>query len=158
MHDAEAGHVHTHEHSYEHSHVDENGVVYTHTHDDSKTHTHTHTHEDGTVHSHTHTHEHSGHTHGHGPHGHVHSEEEKKAVTNRIAKAIGHMEHVKKMVMSDEDCSDVLIQLAAVRSAINAVGRIVLVNHIDHCVVEAIEDGDTDTLDRLEEAIRIFIK
>lgn len=68
---------------------------------------------------HDHPHDHDGehsHEHGHGEHGHhhVHSEKEKKAVVNRLAKAIGHLEAVKRMVERDADCSEVLIQLAAV--------------------------------------------
>ena len=51
------------------------------------------------------------------PHTHIH--ENQKAVLNRLSRAIGHLEKVKKMVQAGEDCSDVLVQLAAVRSALN---------------------------------------
>ena len=111
---------------------------------------HTHVHTDGTVIEHTHA---DGH-----PHRHVHSVAEKKAVTNRLAKLIGHLEHVKSMVENDEDCSDVLVQLAAVRSALNGAGRLILSNHIDHCVKEAIEEGDMETIDKLNDAIKLFLK
>ena len=97
------------------------------------------------------------HMHAHG-HRHVHSEEEKKAVLNRIAKAIGHLEAVKRMVERDEDCSDVLIQLAAVRSAINNTGKVVLKNHIDHCIVEAVEQHDEEAIEKLSAAIDKFVK
>ena len=61
-------------------------------------------------HTHEHIHEHgNGHTHEQGGHHHVHSQEEKKAVMNRLSKAIGHLESVKRMVERDEDCSEVLI-------------------------------------------------
>ena len=66
-------------------------------------------------HTHEYLHEHGiAHTHGEG-HGHVH--ENTKAVLNRLARAIGHLESVKKMVEDGRDCSEVLIQLSAVRSA-----------------------------------------
>ena len=97
------------------------------------------------------------HTHGEG-HRHVHSEAEKKAVINRLSKAIGHMEAVKRMVERDEDCSEVLIQLAAVRSAINNTGKVVLKNHIDHCIVEAVEENDQEAIRKLNQAIDKFIK
>ena len=71
-----------------------------------------------------HRHDHS-HEHGH-HHGHVHSAAEKKAVINRISRAIGHLESIKRMIERDEDCSQVLIQLAAVKSAINNTGKVVL--------------------------------
>ena len=106
---------------------------------------------------HKHTHEHD-HDHTHGGHKHVHSEEEKKAVMNRLSRAIGHLEAVKRMVDRDEDCSDVLIQLAAVRSAINNTGKVVLKNHMNHCIVEAMEANDTEAIERLNQAIDKFMK
>lgn len=112
-----------------------------------------HTHE----HDHNHNHDH-GHEHGHGQHHHVHSTEEKRAVVNRLSKAIGHLESVKRMVERDEDCSEVLIQLAAVRSAINNTGKLVLKNHINHCIVEAVEENDKEAIELLNQAIDKFIK
>lgn len=112
---------------------------------------HEHVHEDGTIHSHDHD-------HVHGEHKHVHSQEEKKAVINRLSRAIGHLEAVKRMVERDEDCSEVLIQLAAVRSAINNTGKVVLKNHINHCIVEAVEENDQEAIERLNQAIDKFIK
>lgn len=107
---------------------------------------HIHMHENGVAHS-----------HGRG-HRHVHSKAEKKAVLNRLSKAIGHLEAVKRMVERDADCSEVLIQLAAVRSAINNTGKVVLKNHMNHCIVEAVEENDQDAITKLNEAIDKFIK
>lgn len=98
------------------------------------------------------------HTHGNGLHRHVHSMDEKKAVLNRLSKAIGHLEAVKRMVERDEDCSEVLIQLAAVRSAINNTGKVVLKNHINHCIVEAVEENDKEAIELLNQAIDKFMK
>ena len=90
-------------------------------------------------------------------HRHVHSDKEKKAVINRISRAIGHLESVKKMIERDEDCSEVLIQLAAVRNAINNTGKVVLKNHISECIVEAIEQGDDQAIRSLNSAIDKFV-
>ena len=106
-------------------------------------------------------HETCRHSHVYGTHNHihhVHSQKEKKAVINRLSKAIGHLEAVKRMVEMDEDCSKVLIQLAAVRSAINNTGKVVLKNHINHCIVEAVEQNDHEVIEMLNEAIDKFIK
>lgn len=111
---------------------------------------------DRRYHHHEHDHAHP-HDHSH-PHGHVHSDEEKRAVVNRISRAIGHLESIRRMVESDADCSEVLIQLAAVRSAINNTGKVVLKNHIDHCIVEAVEEGDESAIAALNEAIDKFVK
>ena len=78
-----------------------------------------HDHGDGNVHCHT-----------HGETGHVHSPETTKAVVNRLARAIGHLESVKKMVEDGRDCAEVLVQLAAVRSAINNNGKVILKEHL----------------------------
>ena len=115
---------------------------------------HAYLHEHGIGHCHEHSHSHE-HMHDHG---HVHSPEEKKAVINRLSKAIGHLEAVKRMVEKDADCSDVLIQLAAVRSAINNTGKVVLKNHLNHCIVEAVEENDMEAIERLNQAIDKFMK
>ena len=98
------------------------------------------------------------HEHIHELHKHVHSQEEKKKVVNRLSKAIGHLEAVKQMVLRDEDCSDVLIQLAAVRAEINNTGKVVLKNHVSHCIVEAVEDGDMKTIEQMNKAINMFVQ
>ena len=81
-----------------------------------------------------------------------------KAVLNRMNRAIGHMEAVKNMIEDGRDCSEVLIQIAAVRSAINNIGKIILEDHINHCLVDAIETGDEQVLKDLNEAINKFVK
>ena len=121
-----------------------------------KKYTHEELHKQGIAHEHSHEHPHK-HDGEHGHH-HVHSEKEKKAVVNRLAKAIGHLEAVKRMVERDDDCSEVLIQLAAVRSAINNTGKVVLKNHMNHCIVEAVEEQDMEAIERLNKAIDQFMK
>lgn len=103
-------------------------------------------------------HEHINHNHSHESHTHTHDPAQTKAVINRMNRAIGHMESIKRMIESGRDCSEVLIQIAAVRSAINNVGKIILEDHINHCVVDAVETGDEQCLKDLEEAINKFIK
>lgn len=75
------------------------------------------------------------HTHSHDAangHGHVH--ENTQAVLNRLSRAIGHLESVRKMVADGRDCSEVLIQIAAVRAAITNIGKVILQDHIQHCI------------------------
>ena len=59
-------------------------------------------------------------------HTHTHSHEHTKEVSNRLARAIGHLQKVKQMVENGDDCSNVLIQLAAVKSALNNTGKVIL--------------------------------
>ena len=91
-------------------------------------------------------------------HGHTHSHEHTRAVTNRLARTIGHLEAVKKMVEDGRDCSEVLVQLAAVRSALNSTSRLILKDHIEHCIVDAVEDGDNAAIESLNDAIDRFMR
>ena len=107
---------------------------------------------------HTHVHTHDGHKHVHGEHTHTHSPEHKKAVLNRMSRIIGHRESVKKMVENDRDCTDVLIQLSAVNSALQGVSRAVLKEHMSTCIVEAVQEDDMEALKELNDAIDKFMK
>lgn len=89
--------------------------------------------------------------------GHHHDPAEKKRQINRVSRAIGHLEHVKKMLEADEDCADVLIQLAAVRSALSGLGKEIINEHVAHCILHAVEDGDTEALEEFRRAIEKFI-
>lgn len=97
------------------------------------------------------------HPHSH-EEGHPHVHENTRAVVNRLSRAIGHLESVKKMVEEGRDCSEVLVQIAAVRSAINNIGKVILQDHIQHCLVDAVEHDDEQALDDLCTAIDKFIK
>lgn len=103
---------------------------------------HNHLHELGIAHTHAHPHVH----------------ENQKAVSNRLARAIGHLQRVKRMVDENCDCSEVLIQLAAVRAALESTGKVILQDHIQHCIVDAVEEGDEQAIRDLCAAIDKFIK
>ena len=90
-----------------------------HLHEGEEEHMHTHVLEDGTTVMHS-----------HGEHGHHHSHAQTKAVLNRLSRAIGHLESIKRMVEDGRDCSEVLIQLSAVKAAINNTGKVILQDHI----------------------------
>ena len=90
--------------------------------------------------------------HAHGI-AHTHSHEHTKAVLNRLSRAIGHLQSVRNMVEDGRDCSEVLIQIAAVRSAIDKTGKLILQDHLKHCIVEAAQEGDQKAIDDLCEAI-----
>ena len=102
-----------------------------------------HDHGDGHIHSHPLEHEHD--------HGHVHTQT--KAVLNRLSRAIGHLNSVKRMVEDGRDCTEVLVQLAAVRSALSSTAKVILKDHLEHCVADA-HNAD---LQALNEAIDKFM-
>lgn len=92
----------------------------------------------------------------HGPHGHHHKHT--KQVINRLARAGGHLDKVKRMLENGEDCTDVLIQLSAVIAALNRAGKIILDDHIQNCIVDAVHVGDEKAIEDLKVAIDRFIK
>ena len=94
---------------------------------------------------------HNGHSHGH-------SHENKRAVVNRLSRALGHLEKVRQMVEKDVDCTEVLVQLAAVRSALDNAGKVILKEHLRRCVVHAAEEGDRDAIDSMCNVIDKFMK
>ncbi len=121
---------------------------------------HTHTAPDGTVYEHSHAHAHGAeevHSHEHA-HNHTHTHTNTKAVLNRLSRAIGHMESIKRMVEDGRDCSEVLVQLSAVKAAINNTAKVILKDHIEHCLVDAVESGDHEAIEELTAAIDRFMK
>ena len=132
---------HTHDGVYYHDH----GDGHVHSHPAEPEHTHEHEHE------HSHEHEHDlDHSHAHG-----HTHTQTKAVINRLSRAIGHLESVKRMVEDGRDCTEVLIQLAAVRSALSSTAKVILKDHLEHCVSEG--DDSSEQLKMLNEAIDKFM-
>ena len=124
-----------HDHEYLHAH----GIAHSH---------------DGEGHDHDHDHDHP-HAHSHG---HTHTHENTRAVLNRLSRAIGHLQSVKRMVEEGRDCSEVLIQIAAVRSAIDNTGKIILQDHLKHCIIDAAREGDQQAIDDLCQAIDKYMK
>lgn len=89
---------------------------------------------------------------------HIHAHAHTKAVLNRLSRAIGHLQSVRNMVEEGRDCSEVLIQIAAVRSAIDNTGKLILQDHLKHCIVDAVAEGDLKAIDDLCQAIDKYMK
>ena len=86
------------------------------------------------------------------------SNQNKQAVVNRLSRAAGHLEMVKRMVEDDRNPQDVLIQLAAVKSALNNTGKVILKDYMRQCMEELMETGDREALEELNRAIDQFMK
>lgn len=121
------------------NHSNSNGEVHTHSHASGMPDTASH-----------HVHEHS--------HSHTHSPAEMRKIVNRLSRSIGHLEAVKRMIENGQDCSDVLIQLAAVKAEINNAGKALLKEHLEHCIVEAVEEQDKESIEKVNKAIDQFIR
>jgi CsoR family transcriptional regulator, copper-sensing transcriptional repressor len=112
-----------------------------------------HSHDDASHPDHLHGH-HAEHNH----HGHVHSEESLRQIVNRLSRIEGHIRGIKMMVQEGRPCPDVLIQVAAVRGALDRVARIILDEHLTECVARAAQDGNIEVeLAQLKAAIDRFL-
>ncbi len=90
-------------------------------------------------------------------HGHVHKSH--KQVLNRLARIEGHVRSVRNMVENNRDCSDVLIQIAAVRKALDNTAKVILKDHLEHCIMHAVKEGRGDkSLADFETAIDRYLR
>ena len=85
------------------------------------------------------------------------SDKLKHDVGCRINRTVGQLNGIKQMVEEDRYCGDVLPQLAAVESAVKAISRMVMQDHLETCVVERIQDGDTQVTDEVMSLFKKFM-
>jgi DNA-binding FrmR family transcriptional regulator len=79
-------------------------------------------------------------------------------VTDRLRKVEGHLRAIGRMVEDGRDCPEVLLQISAVRAALDQIGRIILEDHLDVCIVAAIEEGSGEkAIAKLKESLSRFL-
>jgi DNA-binding FrmR family transcriptional regulator len=90
---------------------------------------------------------------------HAHPHQHTRAVANQLARTAGHVTSIKRMVEEERPCTEILIQLAAVRAAIDRTSRLVLEDHVESCLRGAATNGVADEeWRRLKEALDTFIR
>jgi DNA-binding FrmR family transcriptional regulator len=104
---------------------------------------------------------HSNHHHGEGlttHHPHIHDEESLRRIVNRLSRIEGHIRGIKTMVQESRPCPDVLVQIAAVRGALDRVARIILDEHLTECIARAAEEGNIEVeIEELKAALDRFL-
>lgn len=91
-------------------------------------------------------------------HGHVHTEESRRQIVNRLSRIEGHIRGIKTMVQENRACPDVLVQVAAVRGALDRVARIILDEHLTQCIARAATEGNMQTeIEELKAALDRFL-
>lgn len=76
----------------------------------------------------------------------------------RLARIIGQIQAIDRMIDEDVPCEDVLSQIHATKAALNKAGQVVLEGHIRHCVRDGIEHGDAEaTIEQFTKAVERFI-
>lgn len=80
-------------------------------------------------------------------------------VTKRLSRIAGQVNGIKDMVENNRECEDILMQLSSISGAISQVARIIMTEHLEHCVVSGIKSGDEDaTIANLKKAVEQFSK
>lgn len=91
-------------------------------------------------------------------HPHVHSEESLRRIVNRLSRIEGHIRGIKLMVQESRPCPDVLVQVAAVRGALDRVSRIILDEHLTECIGRAAKQGNIEAeIEELKAALDRFL-
>ena len=86
------------------------------------------------------------------------SEEQKKALINRVKRIEGQVRGVQQMLEKDAYCNDILVQSAAISAAMNAFNKEILATHIHTCVVRDIREGRDEVVDELVSTIQKLMK
>lgn len=71
-----------------------------------------------------------------------------KDVSSRLARIEGHVRGIKQMVEDSRACEDILLQIGAVKAALEKVGKIVLEGHLEGCILDGIKSGKGDEVIR----------
>lgn len=91
--------------------------------------------------------------------GHTHSHKHRKQIVNRLARIEGHVRSIKEMAAEDRDCPDILLQIAAVQKALDSAAKVLLKDHLESCVVDAVHHGNqAKVLDDLNKALDHYIR
>lgn len=77
---------------------------------------------------------------------------------NRLNRIEGQVRGIKNMLENDAYCPDILIQVSAVQSALNAFNRELLSNHVKTCVADGIKSGDEQIVDELLVTLQKLMK
>jgi CsoR family transcriptional regulator, copper-sensing transcriptional repressor len=100
----------------------------------------------------------ASHSHEAGGAPHVHDEASLRQIINRLSRVEGHIRGIKTMVNESRPCPEVLIQLAAVRGAIDRVARMILDEHLSECLTRATKEGNIEEeIEQLKAALDRFL-
>lgn len=86
------------------------------------------------------------------------TDEEKRALINRLSRIEGQVRGIKQMLEDDKYCIDVLTQTSATSSALNSFAKEILESHIRSCVSEGVKNGDDEKIEELIYAIERFVR
>lgn len=90
---------------------------------------------------------------------HHHNHKHRKSVINRLARIEGHVRSVKQMAIEERDCPDILLQIAAIRKALDNTAKLIFTDHMESCLVDAVHQGNEEkVLQDIKKALDNFIR
>ena len=90
---------------------------------------------------------------------HRHDHKQRKNVINRLARIEGHIKGIKQMAIDERDCPELLLQIAAVRKALDNTAKLILTDHMETCLVDAVHKGnENEVLNDIKKALDNFIR
>ncbi len=87
-----------------------------------------------------------------------HAPEQKTRLANRLSRIEGQVRGIRKMVEEDVYCDDILTQIAAIKSALNAVAQNLFAAHLNSCIVEQIRSGSDEVMAELQQTVKRMLK
>ncbi|MGF2617711.1 metal-sensing transcriptional repressor [Rossellomorea vietnamensis] len=87
-----------------------------------------------------------------------HSDKVKSNLVTRLNRIEGQIRGIKRLIENDTYCDDVITQISATQSAMNSVAKLLLEGHMKTCVLERIQEGDTEVLDEVLITIQKLMK
>lgn len=85
-------------------------------------------------------------------------DEEKKDLMNRLKRIEGQVRGVEGMLEKDAYCTDILMQVSAITSALNSFNKVLLANHVKTCVADNIREGNEEVVDELVTTLQKLMK
>lgn len=85
-------------------------------------------------------------------------EKEFKDLMNRLKRIEGQVRGVENMLENGVYCTDILVQVSAINSALNSFNKVLLGNHIKTCVAENIRNGNDEVIDELTTTLQKLMK
>lgn len=80
-----------------------------------------------------------------------------KSIDTRLAAIEGHVKGVRQMVKDGKSCEEIILQLSAIEGSVNKLAKIIIKDHLNHCVKESIENGESDILERFNTVLEKYL-
>ena len=86
-----------------------------------------------------------------------HNHTQLKDIDNRLATLEGHIKGIRQMIADQKSCEEILLQLHAINGSLKKGSKKILNDHLNNCVKESIENGESETLKNFADILEKYI-